>query len=82
MKAKFVSCKISLSKRAVIQRIQRKLAKRGQMLRTYRRTLLPFHGAGDFCVIDLSRNEVIDTQSDLEAFAKELGVIQEYEILN
>jgi len=70
--------KVPLGERALIQRINRKLAKDGQVLKKLRgerwRTDL-----GEYYVVDLANNALKTWHVDLVAFAKELQVISPWE---
>jgi hypothetical protein len=68
----------SVNMRALIQRINRKLAKDERLLKRSRgaRTV---QNLGDYYLIDVNRNLVVDHQVDPEALARELGVIAPWE---
>jgi len=68
----------SVNMRALIQRISRKLAKDERLLKRSRgaRTV---QNLGDYYLIDVNRNLVVDHQVDPEALARELGVIAPWE---
>jgi hypothetical protein len=73
--------KVPVTLRAVIQRINRKLAQEGragQAFRKYRggRSLADL---GDYYVVDLDRNTVEAAHLDPEAFGRELGVLENWE---
>ena len=63
--------------RVVVQRINRKLAAKGQILMTTRRMQIKAH-FGDYYILDLSGN-VMDTHIDPEKLARKLGVLKEGE---
>lgn len=69
---------VPVSTRALIQRINRKLAERDQVLRTARgeraRTEL-----GDYFVIDVHRNVLTLYRVNLEVLGRELGALQPWE---
>lgn len=72
---------VPVSERAVIQRINRALAPRGKkMCKT--RGERAYLELGDYYVIDISRNRIVDQNIGLEAFARELGVLAPYERLD
>ncbi|MGC2826270.1 MAG: hypothetical protein WA322_18865 [Pseudolabrys sp.] len=61
--------------RVVVQRINRELAAKGQILMTTRRMQIKAH-LGDYYILDLSGN-VMDTHIDPEKLARKLGVLKE-----
>ena len=63
--------------RVVVQRINRELAAKGQILMTTRRMQIKPH-LGDYYILDLSGN-VMDTHIDPEKLARKLGVLKEGE---
>lgn len=63
--------------RVVVQRINRELAAKGQILMTTRRMQIKAH-LGDYYILDLSGN-VMDTHIDPEKLARKLGVLKEGE---
>jgi len=73
--------KVKVSKRALIQRINRILAKHDTKLHTARgdRARLDL---GDYYTVDIRRDYIIDklpSERDLEAFGRELGALMRYE---
>jgi hypothetical protein len=75
---------VSVSQRALIQRINRILAKRGgapgELLRAARGTRAR-QDLGDYYVVDLLHNRVINTNVDLEEFGREVEALAPYESL-
>jgi hypothetical protein len=69
--------KKTISIGAVIQRINRKLAAKGQILMATRKMKMTQH-FGDYYILDLSGN-VIDTHIDPEELARKLRVLKEGE---
>ena len=71
---------VPVTSRAIIQRINRVLAKDLQVLKATRgeRAQLDF---GDHYVLDQSRGFVVDTHVDIEEMARGLGVLKDYEEL-
>ncbi len=67
---------VNISKRALIQRINRVLDKRGDVLK-YNRSR--FEEMGDYFVVNVKGNYVVEKDVDLVALGKELAVIQDYE---
>ncbi len=63
--------KVAVTQRALVQRINRALAKEGEILRSDRR--------GGYMRIDLSRDSVIEMDVDLAAVGKKLSVIKAWE---
>jgi hypothetical protein len=74
--------KVPVSERALFQRIQRKLNKRGQKI--FRgRPGIQLNNLGTYYTIDLSENTLGDCHiSDLEKYAREYGAIAKHEYLN
>ena len=72
--------KVAVSKRALIQRINRKLASE-----QWPKSLKSTRGGraktnlGDFYVVDLHRNLVVDAFVDPEKYGRKLGVLAPYE---
>src|SRR5262245_28166716 len=64
--------KLELSERAIIQRINRRLAKEYERLCTCRYNSRGWHDLGNYYVIDTYRNAVIHCHITLEDFAREL----------
>jgi hypothetical protein len=69
---------LPVSKRAVLQRINRKLRKNMEMVRTLRGHRWQSDG-GRFFRVDLDRNVLIQKHVDLDQLAKDLGVLYPYE---
>lgn len=69
---------VPVTTRALIQRINRVLAKRDEQLRATRgaRARLDL---GDFYVHELRRNLALETRVDPEEFGRELGVLKPWE---
>ena len=72
--------KVPVSQRALIQRINRALAKENEALKAAR-SERDRQQLGNYFVIDLHRNTVQAQHVDLEALARELGVLKPYEAL-
>lgn len=68
--------KVAVSERALIQRINRKLAPDLEQLKKNRS---PGNELGDYYVLDLNRNFVTAQNVDPEALGRELGVLAEWE---
>jgi hypothetical protein len=72
-----MSQKVHVSLQATIQRINRKLRKDGKTLKKNRSS---FDGnLGDYFVVDLTRNFVVDRDVDVEELARDNGVLKPYE---
>lgn len=74
----------AVSKRAVLQRVNRRLAEREEAVKTHRSSGSSggqAWEAGDFYQIDISRNSLIDSDVDLESLARELGALAAWEKL-
>jgi hypothetical protein len=67
---------LPITERALVQRINRKLKGQGEALRTTRGRR---GDLGDFYVVDLNRNFVVDKHVDLEECGRELGVLKPHE---
>ncbi|MCY2991305.1 MAG: hypothetical protein NTY19_26040 [Planctomycetota bacterium] len=70
----------AVSKRAIIQRINRKLAPMDRKLKALRSQRWQ-SDLGDYYVVDLPRNFVVDSHIDLEAYGRELGALAAWETL-
>ncbi len=71
--------RVSVSKRAIIQRINRKLAHTQHQLRTCRRQSQWHRDLGDYYVVELSQNAIAGVDIDLEKYGRELGVLAGWE---
>lgn len=67
--------------RALLQRINRRLAKHGETIRKTRQGGWPRVNLGEYYVINLTRNSATETHVLLFDFARKLGVISESERL-
>jgi hypothetical protein len=83
--AKAKQAKVPVTARALIQRINRKLAATtdqgnwgGKRLRASRGAG-DLNNLGDYYVLDLSRNAVVDDHVNPEKFGRDLGVLKEWE---
>ena len=74
---------IPITKRALFARINRKLVRghHPQKLCVCRKSSGGFDYLGRHYIVDLYKNEVVDTQVSLEALGRELGCLQPYEKL-
>jgi len=77
--------KIPVSRRALLARISRRLAKDGQFIRA-NRTSGPRGGEPDFWIVDAPRGRMAHVkggfdESEMESHARELGVLSDFERL-
>jgi hypothetical protein len=70
--------RVPVSRRALLQRVNRRLAQDGEMLRAARGARA-ISEVGDFYVIDVRRNFLLHRSVDPEALGRELGVLAEWE---
>jgi len=75
------SDKVPVSERALVQRINRVLAKEDQALKKTRSSRWRAD-LGAFYTIDRRHNAIVDRMIDLEEFARELKTLAEYERLD
>jgi hypothetical protein len=73
--------KVPVSKRALLARLNRRLAKDGEIIKGTGGTKGRRYELGEYYCISLARNTVTDTHVDLEAWARELAVLRPYERL-
>lgn len=71
--------KVSVSERALTQRINRKLKQDGEVLR--RATAANAASIGDYFIVDLTRNSIASQRVNPERLARELGVLKPWEEL-
>jgi len=70
--------KVPVTMRALIQRINRKLAAQGEKLKTYRGGRSEVQ-LGRYYIIDVRRNFLVAGNQDPEGLGRELGVLKEWE---
>ena len=70
-----------VSTRAIIQRINRKLAPKYRQLKRCRENSQGWDSLGDYYIVDLCQNAVVDTHVKVESLARELKAIGEWEIV-
>jgi hypothetical protein len=70
--------KAPVSVRAVVQRINRKLAHNDEKLRVTRGRQMQME-CGDYHIINFSMNAVVNKDVDPEALGRELGVLKDWE---
>ncbi len=73
--------KVGVSRRAVLQRVNRKLAPQLEALKVWRTSDLRYK-AGDLFHLDLDQNAILNINVDLESFAREVGALQRWESLS
>ena len=71
---------VAVTARALTQRINRALGEEGRMLRKTRGSRA-LQDLGEYYVLNVDRNWVIQTDVDLEGFGRELGCLEAYERL-
>jgi hypothetical protein len=72
---------VPITERALVQRINRKLAQDSWRVLKKTRGARAIRDLGEFYVLDVNRNFVITSHVDPVAFAKKLGVLEAYEEL-
>ena len=81
MKPKGKAPKVSLSARAVLARVNRKLAPEGSVLKRWRQDSRNHDELGDYYMVNSNSNGIFKVQCELEEEARELGVLGEWEVL-
>ena len=81
MKRKSTTAKSPVSARALLQRIQRVLQKRDELIRTTRGGRAEIQ-LGEYYVVDVQRNAIVSKNVDIEALGRELGVLKPWEELH
>lgn len=71
--------KTPVAERALLARVNRRLAKDGKTLRRNRPTDACFKELGRFTLIDTGRGAVVEHHVDLETLARQLGVLESWE---
>lgn len=71
--------KIPVSEKALMARVNRKLAKDGERILKSREGSRLRGNVGDFYLLDVSRNTVLNTHIELGHFAKQRGILRDYE---
>lgn len=72
---------VPVSERALFARVNRKLAKEGQMLRRCKESSRAFSELGHLYIVDTHTNTIIALNCDLESLAREVGAIAHWERL-
>jgi hypothetical protein len=70
--------KVPITLRALLQRINRRLAERGQVLKKARGEAERAH-AGDYYIVDTNRAILIETHVDPEALGRKLDTLRSWE---
>ena len=74
--------KLQVTERAILQRVNRKLASQGQKLFFYRSGTMAEFRNGAYVVIDIRKGRPVDGKPvNLEALARKLDVMEEFEAL-
>jgi hypothetical protein len=74
------SRKVPISERALIQRINRKLKEKGARLhKTRGENTQAWIDCGDYYILNVDRNYVMQKNVGIEAIATDLGVLKPYE---
>ena len=71
--------KVQVTTRALVQRIDRLLAKDGQMLKKTRKKSRWFSETGEYFIINFNQNAIVAKHVDLEKLGRELGALKDYE---
>jgi hypothetical protein len=74
--------KIPVAERALMARVNRALAKKNQAMQRCRQESRSFHNLGRYYIIDFSRNCLLHSDVDIEAFARQMGILRAYEVLD
>lgn len=75
-----MTSKMKISERALLQRLNRKLASEQLILKKTRGEKL-VREVGDYFLLDLHRNRIAEKDVDLAAMGRERGVLQPWEIV-
>jgi hypothetical protein len=74
--------KVPISRRALIQRINRKLRHNGEVLKIARGSRAESESdVGRYFIVNIKRNSLVNDHCDPEAVGREIGVMAEYERL-
>jgi hypothetical protein len=73
--------KVQVTTRALVQRIDRLLAKDGQMLKKTRKKSRWFSETGEYFIINFKQNAIVAKDIKLEKLGRELGALKDYEKL-
>ncbi|MDO3620226.1 hypothetical protein Q3O98_03850 [Ralstonia pseudosolanacearum] len=73
--------RVPVSERAVLQRLNRALAKEGVTIRVCKETSRWFHGNGRYYAVDLNRNLITAQHVNIELWARDEGVLKPFEAM-
>ncbi len=73
--------KVDVSEKVIFERIDSKLAPGRRRLRRCRRDSRSFDDLGEYYIVSTRENYIVDTHIDLETYAKDMGLLAEYEQL-
>jgi hypothetical protein len=73
--------KVPVTRRAVVQRINRRLKGQYKRLRACHRGSQSWDALGDYYVVDTYRNLVVDTGVNMAKLADKIGALQPFEQL-
>ncbi len=71
----------SVTERALLRRINRKLASRHEAVRSCRPGTRAYSNLGRYHLHDIYRNQVLDSHIDIQALGRKLGVLGDGETL-
>lgn len=70
---------VSVTERALLARLTRALAKDGEILRKCRADSRWYHDLGDYFIVDVTMNTIIQKNVDLTELGREKGLLKQYE---
>lgn len=73
--------KVPVSRRALVQRINRALKKDRENLKTCSSNSRSYNTLGEYYIIDLGTNCIIHTDVDIEAVGRKRDILKQWEIL-
>lgn len=73
--------KVPVSDRALLARINRKLAAGDEVLKRCREDSRSYYQLGDYYLVDLNSNGIVRMNCDLEVEGRKLGVLNKWEVL-
>jgi hypothetical protein len=73
---------VPVSKRALIARLNRKLAADEEVIKTTRENTRARQDLGEFYVVNFNRNAIVGSEIDLEEFGRKHKVLVEHEHLS
>ena len=81
MMAKAKAMKLPVTERSVVARVNRRLQAAGEQLKPARSEQVRAQ-VGDWYVLDVKRNGVVREDVNLEAIARELGALADWEVVS